>query len=107
MIELDEASAGAAVAGLGGSEGNCLVWDEVYVPDAGEYIIGIDYSCGSNMDFEVGVNGEMHPVTVGPPVGDSGSCKVVAKLNAGSNVVTMGNPRGEVPIIDCFTLIKK
>lgn len=107
VIELDEASAGAAVAGLGGSEGNCLVWDEVYVPDAGEYIIGIDYSCGSNMDFEVGVNGEMHPVTVGPPVGDSGSCKVVAKLNTGCNVVTMGNPRGEVPIIDCFTLIKK
>ena len=107
VLETDSASAGAVVAGLGGSEGNCLVWDDVYVPEAGEYILDIDYSCAGNFGFELGVNGRTQPVTVGPPVGTFGSCKVVAELEKGCNVVTIGSADGPVPVMDGFSLIKK
>ena len=107
VLETDSASAGAVVAGLGGTEGNCLVWDDVYVPEAGEYILDIDYSCAGNLGFELGVNGRTQPVTVGPPVGTFGSCKVVAELEKGCNVVTIGSADGPMPVMDGFSLIKK
>lgn len=106
-VEMDSASAGAVVSGLGNSEGNCLVWNDVYAGEAGDYIVEIACDCTDSLDFSIEVNGKPYAVTALPSGGDSAACRAVAKFRKGYNVLRLFNSEGEVPAVDCFSLIRK
>lgn len=107
------ASGGMVVTNLGGEKENYAEWNEVYVSNAGKYLMKVSYAPvrGTQREIkdyklEVKVNDRKYTidrVETDPSKGLT-VVTVPVELKAGYNVVRMGSDYTWAPDIDCFTL---
>lgn len=109
VVPADYASGKVVVGGLGGSEDNRLEWDDVYANKAGTYRLSVDFCSPYERELDVLVNGKKYAsdVMVGSSENSIATFSVEVPLNRGYNVVSVGNPKGEAPYIDCIRVNKK
>lgn len=105
------ASGGVLARYLGKRPSNDLIWKEVQVDEAGEYMLSFDYFSSSDREFDLTVNTGM-PVRVSTPatkINNVDYIKTVSvrvKLNAGINTVRLSNDANWMPDIDKMIIVK-
>lgn len=104
---MEEASCGAVVASIGGSEENCALWDDVYSRRGGRYELTLRYTPRRYSRICLDVNGE-RAATIETHTEDEApapaEARVEVRLLPGDNTVRIGSPYAWCPDIDCFTL---
>ncbi|MCQ2144476.1 MAG: alpha-galactosidase [Bacteroidales bacterium] len=103
-MPLDGASGQVAVPYLGGSQDNCLIWNNVYSTRGGKHELSIRYQSDEVRTLEVEVNGSKETVLL-PASADFKEYALPVTLKAGFNVVRMGNDTEEAPVVDCFRVL--
>ena len=91
----------------GGSDTNYLQWKNVHSDNGGKYSLEIALIADDvdSVELDVDVNGEKSKLTA-DVVDGVAKVSLEAKLNAGDNVVTVGNSTTQLPAIDKLTLTK-
>lgn len=103
----DACSGGGKVGYLGGGVANTLSVT-LTVPEAGEYGLVIDHLIKGTRDLEVSVNGEA-PTTVttsGTSFWVVQSVTVPVQLQAGENVIELGNTDDDAPDLDRIGIVE-
>lgn len=109
IIPADYASGKTIVGFLGGSEDNRLEWDNVYVSKSGKYELTMELSAPHDSALDVFVNGEEYVRDLAVSSSENSIVTITSdvSLKKGYNIVSIGNPDGEVPYIDCIRINKK
>ena len=99
-------SGGQKVRNLGGSEGARIVFGDVVVPSAGEYVLYLDYTVNGTRSYEVSVNGGAPALVTVSGAGNNtpATTSVRVPLAAGPNTITIGNDADSAPDLDRVSL---
>ena len=100
-----DASGGVIVRYIGNRATNDLVWREVKVDSAGEYVLAFDYSSPEDRAFDLSVDGGT-PVRIAAPATGGKISRVSTKLRLASGVrsVRLSNASAWMPDIDRMTI---
>ena len=100
-----DASGGVIVRYIGNRATNDLVWQEVRVDSAGEYVLAFDYSSPDDRAFDLSVDGGK-PVRIAAPATGGKISQVSTKLRlaAGVRSVRLSNASAWMPDIDRMTI---
>lgn len=104
-----DGASGRAFAGwLGGRRSNYLEWKDVYVAEAGDYVVRFRAASQDKRSFTVEVNGGVAgSVDVQTPGwGEFKEYEMTVALKAGSNRIQLYNEDAWMPNIDCMTVEK-
>lgn len=106
-VENEKASGCAVAMNAGGSDTNYLQWKNVHSDNGGKYSLEIALIADDvdSVELDVDVNGEKSKLTAAVVDGVA-KVSLEAKLNAGDNVVTVGNSTTQLPAVDKLTLTK-
>ena len=106
-VENEKASGCAVAMNAGGSDTNYLQWKNVHSDNGGKYSLEIALIADDvdSVELDVDVNGEKSKLTA-DVVDGVAKVSLEAKLNAGDNVVTVGNSTTQLPAVDKLTLTK-
>ena len=100
-----DASGGMIVRYLGNRASNDLVWPDVKVDAAGEYVFSIDCSSPDDRSFDLAVDGgKAQQINVKGTGGRVSAVNVTATLSAGVHSVRLSNAAAWMPDIDRMTL---
>ena len=105
-VPVDGASLGAAVFNLGGSERNCLQWNEVY-SKGGAFNLTLVTLPQEEGEVVLTVNGREQTLHFPAAGGKAWRTTVPVKLRKGLNTITVGHPTAVLPPVDCLTLERK
>lgn len=96
-------SGGMCAAQLGGTQHNCLIWENVIVPADGFYDLAVSCLSDTPTHFFLTGNGMSHELTT---TGSSDVQRVTARvyLHAGPNRITIFNHTAPIPDIDCMEI---
>lgn len=96
-------SGGMCAAQLGGTQHNCLIWENVIVPADGFYDLAVSCLSDTPTHFFLTGNGMGHKLTT---TGSSDVQRVTARvyLHAGPNRITIFNHTAPIPDIDCMEI---
>ena len=100
-----DASGGIIVRYIGNRATNDLVWKDVKVDSAGEYVLAFDYSSPDDRAFDLSVDGGT-PVRIAAPATGGKISRVSTKLRLASGVrsVRLSNASAWMPDIDRMTI---
>ena len=100
------ASGGAFVGWLGNRRSNFMEWKDVYVPEAGNYVIRISAASQENRSFTVEANGQLAgTIAVNTPGwNDFREYEMTLTLHTGSNRIQLYNADNWMPNIDYMTI---
>ena len=98
---LQEASGGMVVRNLGNRASNDLVWTEVKIDTAGEYVLSIAYVSDVDREFDVSVDGsKIRRATVKSTSGKISTVDIRVLLASGVHSVRLSNTSSWMPDID-------
>ena len=102
---MKEASGGTYVRYIGNRASNDLVWKDVKVDAAGEYVLAFDYAAPEDRAFDLSIDGgaAMRVATPGT-AGKIGTVKVTVPLAAGMHTIRLFNATAWMPDLDRLTL---
>ena len=104
-----DGASGRAFAGwLGGRRSNYLEWKDVYVAEAGDYVVHFRVATQDKRSFTVEVNGNIAGAIEAqtPGWGDFREYEMTVSLMAGSNSIQLYNEDAWMPNIDRMTVEK-
>lgn len=103
-VKAEGASCGAAVAGLGGSDENCLQWRNVFCRRGGKCLLAIAYQSESPCEVLLKVNGAARTVQL-PATEGFEEIETGVALSGGLNTIEIGCPASVLPAtIDKITI---
>ncbi|WP_329054476.1 alpha-L-fucosidase [Amycolatopsis sp. NBC_01488] len=99
-------SGGQKVRNIGGSAGAAVTFPDVTVGAAGQYLLYLDFTVNGDRSYFVSVNGGAPVEVKVSGVGNSTpyTTSVPVTLNAGANVIRIGNDRDGAPDLDRISL---
>ena len=100
-----DASGGVIVRFLGGRATNDLVWPQVEVDAAGEYVLAFDYASPDDRAFDLSVDGGA-PIRVAAPAtgGKISQVSVRMHLASGLHSIRLRNDSAWMPDVDRMTI---
>ena len=105
--QLGYASGGVAVANLGGSRANDLLWRDIRVSKAGRYRIDVRYLTEDRAAFNVQIDrGKVVAVSVENTKCKPGSHTVELELAEGLHTVRLFNGTGKMPDVDALLVTR-
>ena len=105
--QLGYASGGVAVANLGGSRANDLIWRDIRVSKAGRYRIEVRYLTEERTAFNAQIDyGQVIGVSVDNTKCKTGSYAVEVGLAKGMHTVRLFNGTGRMPDIDALLVTR-
>lgn len=110
IYQTADGASGRAFAGwLGNRRSNYLEWKDVFVAEAGEYVVRFRAASQESRSFFVEVNGEAAgSITVQTPGwNDFQEFETTITLNAGSNHIQLYNENAWMPNVDYMTVERK
>jgi hypothetical protein len=99
-------SGGEKVRNIGGSPDAFVRFDDVVVPDAGQYTLYLDYTVNGPRSYFVAVNGSTPVEVKVDGVGNATplTTSVPVTLRAGGNLIKLYNDRAGAPDLDRISL---
>ena len=105
--QLGYASGGVAVANLGGSRANDLIWRDIRVSKAGRYRIDVRYLTEDRTAFNAQIDyGQVIGVSVDNTKCKTGSYAVEVELSKGMHTVRLFNGTGKMPDVDALLVTR-
>ena len=103
-VQMEGASCGAVVKGLGGSEDNCLQWRNLHRRRGGKYTVEVRYFSDVDCKAVLAVNGVAQDIELKANSGYSEAAAEV-RLKKGDNFVEISSPDAPLPaVIDCIRI---
>ena len=102
---MKEASGGMLVRYLGNRESNDLVWKDVKIDKAGEYVLAFDYAAPEDRAFCMSIDGgAARRVETPGTSGKVGTVEAAVSLEAGVHAIRLSNAAAWMPDLDRMTL---
>ena len=103
--QMKEASGGVYVRYIGNRASNDLVWKDVKVDAAGEYVLAFDYVAPEDRSFDLSIDGGAAKRVATPgTAGKIGTVKVTVPLAAGVHAIRLSNATAWMPDLDRMTI---
>lgn len=103
-VQMEGASCGAVVKGLGGSEDNCLQWRTLHRRRGGKHTLEVRYRSDVDCKAVLAVNGVAQDIELKANSGYSEAAAEV-RFKKGDNFVEISSPSGDFPaVIDCIRI---
>ena len=103
--QMKEASGGVYVRYIGNRASNDLVWKDVKVDAAGEYVLTFDYAAPEDRAFDLSIDGGAAKRVATPgTAGKIGTVQVTVPLAAGVHAIRLSNATAWMPDLDRMTL---
>ena len=102
---MKEASGGVYVRYIGNRASNDLVWKDVKVDAAGEYVLAFDYAAPEDRSFDLSIDGGAAKRVATPgTAGKIGTVTVTVPLSAGVHAIRLSNATAWMPDLDRMTI---
>ena len=106
--QMKEASGGVYVRYIGNRASNDLVWKDVKVDAAGEYVLAFDYAAPEDRAFDLSIDGGAATRVATPgTAGKIGTAKVTVPLAAGVHTIRLFNATAWMPDLDRLTVVAR
>jgi hypothetical protein len=103
--QMKEASGGVYVRYIGNRASNDLVWKDVKIDAAGEYVLAFDYAAPEDRSFDLSIDGGAAKRVATPgTAGKIGTVKVTVPLSVGVHSIRLSNATAWMPDLDRMTI---
>ncbi|MBQ7188755.1 MAG: alpha-galactosidase [Kiritimatiellae bacterium] len=102
---MKEASGGMYVRYIGNRASNDLIWKDVKIDEAGEFVLAFDYASPEDRAFDLSINGSTAKRIATPGTGGKiGTVQVTVPLAAGVHTIRLSNATAWMPDLDRLVL---